>query len=353
MTLETTDPHVTTNPARPRSSNQWPRRIAAASASILMTIVFLEGAARFLAQNGALHYYKPLESQIDPQTEDWRWTHTFNDEHFEPDHQLFWRPKLNHFPFDEYGNAVVQGQPPIEVTTEQPKILTYGDSNTQGLVTHSWPNELQAELRQEDSPLLVLNRGVVGYSSFQGVGRLKRDIQNYQPKVIVFAFGWNDAAPSMNAPDPYFTPYPGIGGSLLAESRAYAVGVYYANQLRSTINNDQRLGQTNPRMTPEQYVQQLKAMYILAEQHGAIPLIVTRPYDSTNEQFADPANWRSRVPLYNQAVRELMKNDPQHLVDFEEYFRTRPELFLDESHFNPIGHREAAILVARKLEELL
>lgn len=339
--------------ASPTVRAPWSYRLATALVSLVMTIALVEGAARILSGQNILHYYKPLESQIDPQTEDWRWTHTFDDEHFEPDHQLFWRPKVNHFPFDAYGNAVVEGQSPVVIKSQQPKIMIYGDSNTQGLATSSWAFELQNRLSAARSPMVVLNRGVVGYSSFQGVGRLKRDLKTYQPQVIIFAFGWNDAAPAINAPDPYFSPYPGMGGGLLARSRAYAIGVYYANEFRGSLSNNQQLRQTTPRMTSDQYIQKLKEMYILAEQHGAIPIIVTRPFDSTNPDFSDETNWRSRIPLYNQAVRELMKDDAKHLVDFEEYFRSRPELFIDESHFSPEGHREASDVLWRTLNEVL
>jgi len=204
----------------------WFARVFVFLISALFTVSLIELTARWLTEHQHLSYYKPIESKVDPNTEDWRWTHTFNDDHFVPDSRLFWKPKINSFPFDDRGNAISEQFVSYRTPDEAPKILVYGDSNTQGLVTNSWANELQLLLLSARIPTEVMNRGVVGYSSYQGVERLKQDLEKYTPKIIIFAFGWNDTAPSVNAPDPFYRPYPTFGGNILANSRAYSVGVY-------------------------------------------------------------------------------------------------------------------------------
>ena len=312
----------------------------------------MEGVARWLTDHQLLSYYQPLHSKIDPSTEDWRWKHTFDDSNFTPDYRLFWRPIENQFPFDDQGNAQSEEYVSFRTSENEPKILIYGDSNTQGLPTTSWANQLQLLLLSRRIPIEVMNRGVAGYSSYQGVQRLKQDLRKYKPKVVIFAFGWNDVAPSANAPDPFFKPYPQFGGDLFALSRAYAVGLFYSNKLFRNMNT-QPTQATNsglpqsyqPRMTKDLYIQELKEMYILADEHGAVPLILSRPVDPSNSELHNPQNWRSKVPEYNQALRQLMDGDEAHFVDFEEYFQDKPQLFIDECHFLPEGHRAAAELL--------
>lgn len=326
--------------------------------SVLFTVFTLEGMARWLTDRQLLSYYQPLHSKIDPATEDWRWTHTFDDSNFTADYQLFWRPINNRFPFDDRGNAQSEEFVSFRTSPEEPKILVYGDSNTQGLSTTSWANQLQLLLLSHQVPIEVMNRGVVGYSSYQGVQRLKKDLQMYKPKIVIFSFGWNDVAPSANAPDPFFKPYPRIGGDLFALSRAYGVGVFYSNKfLRS---RDVKPPPTNysslstlyqPRMTIDLYVQEFKEMYVLTKQHGAEPLILSRPFNTADEDFSDPQNWRSRVPAYNNALRQLMRDDRAHFVDLEAYFIDKPQFLFDECHFIPEGHRVAAQLLFEHMLE--
>ncbi|MBW7955163.1 SGNH/GDSL hydrolase family protein [Patescibacteria group bacterium] len=330
-------------------SRYWLLRLFFVAFSAGLSLFVLEYGARYLTEKEMLQYYKPLQSQIDPKTEDWRWTHTFNDENFEPDPVLFWTPRLNHFPFDKDGTALSEQFVCYQTGNNQPKILIYGDSNTQGLATNSWANELQLLLLKSKNSTHVLNRGVVGYSSFQGVERLKQDLKKYKPKVIVFAFGWNDVAPSVNAADPFFKPYPVVGGSILARSRAYAVGVYYSSLLSQRTQRAQKASLPQSRMTVDMYLKKLKEMYVIAKQHGAEPIIISRPYNDADGTFAGSGNWREQVPYYNAQLRALMQNDAAHFVDFESYFKDKAVMFIDESHFDPRGHRLAGMLLFEHL----
>jgi lysophospholipase L1-like esterase len=331
-------------------SKFWYRVIAVVISSVL-TLGFLEAGARFFTGIGTVHYFKPLTSQVSSNTEDWRWTHTFQDSHFTADATLFWRPRADSFPFDKDGSAISEQFVCFDRPKNEPKILMYGDSNTQGLPDASWPNHLQLLLLQHRYPVQVLNRGVAGYSSYQGLQRFKEDLRVYKPKIVFFSFGWNDAAPSMSAPDPYYTPYPTATGGLLAQSRAFAVGIYYMNAFRSQYRSEKISQKPNARVPENLYIQQLKEAYVLAKEHGATPIIMTRPQMISAEELKDPNGWRSRVPEYNAAVREFMKGDNEHFIDMEALMRDKPDLFLDDfTHFWPEGHRLAASYV---LEHLL
>ena len=55
-----------------------------------------------------------------------------------------------------------------------------------------------------------------------------------------------------------------------------------------------------------------------------------------------------RKPAGDQAGK-MAENSGVSVVDFYSLFKTRPELFADESHFTAEGHRSAAELLAQRL----
>ncbi len=87
-----------------------------------------------------------------------------------------------------------------EVTYAKPagllRIACLGDSSTFGFnveADDAYPHQLQ-ELLDADYPgrFQVLNFGVPGYASLQGVEHLKHSVLDFHPDVVTFAFGTND-----------------------------------------------------------------------------------------------------------------------------------------------------------------
>lgn len=73
-------------------------------------------------------------------------------------------------------------------------IVAFGDSLTSGhrLPKHqAYPAVLEARLREEGFPVVVVNRGVSGNTSAQGLRRLEAALED-SPDVIIVAFGAND-----------------------------------------------------------------------------------------------------------------------------------------------------------------
>lgn len=54
----------------------------------------------------------------------------------------------------------------------------------------------------------MLNAGVAGYSSYQGLLRFKQEVARYEPDLIFVSFGFNDLPPAIGEPDNYFKPPP-------------------------------------------------------------------------------------------------------------------------------------------------
>jgi lysophospholipase L1-like esterase len=79
------------------------------------------------------------------------------------------------------------------------RIVCLGDSWTFGAnvaADDSYPDRLQALLRRDlaDDDVEVLNLGVLGYSSYQGLRLLRRRVLDLDPDVLVIGFGMNDSS---------------------------------------------------------------------------------------------------------------------------------------------------------------
>ncbi len=77
-----------------------------------------------------------------------------------------------------------------------------GDSVTYGFgvgCKESFPEQLQDILNSKLSSYKfeVINAGVLGYTSYQGLKYFQRDIIKYQPDLITVCFGINDGTPAV------------------------------------------------------------------------------------------------------------------------------------------------------------
>lgn len=77
----------------------------------------------------------------------------------------------------------------------RPRILVLGDSVTYGFgvkADEAYPRQLEVQLAALGSPAEVINAGVTGYTTYQGLRFLERDLLDLQPDVVLFAFMNND-----------------------------------------------------------------------------------------------------------------------------------------------------------------
>jgi len=79
------------------------------------------------------------------------------------------------------------------------RIICLGDSWTFGANVgqdQAYPQQVGALLDMEygDTSFEVLNLGVLGYSSFQGLEQLKQQVTDLQPDLLLIGFGMNDAS---------------------------------------------------------------------------------------------------------------------------------------------------------------
>jgi lysophospholipase L1-like esterase len=312
-----------------------PRTLAGRALLILCwaTVIPFGGAewlARMATNFGLLEYYKPLQTVY------------VNVPMGRPhpsmlaDPVLFWRPK-DGLPYNDQGfkGPLVELPKPEGVF----RIVTYGDSNTAGMGTTIWPAELQKILERERGAARdweVLNAGVHGYSSYQGLERFRQEVERVEPDLILVSFGWNDLADARGQPDKAYASRSDIvTGTLgiLLEYRVFLVSLHYLRGSPDPVV--QRMGR---RVSVRDYVDNLQGFEIEARRGGAVAVLLTRPHRAPTEQILRDATWRARVPSYNQALIEHAERSGTPAVDVQAFFEENASaLFEDECHFSDAG----------------
>ncbi len=299
----------------------------------------LLGSERAQRSLGVVEKYSAMRTMLPPGTDDWRMAHLTADRYREPDPELLWRPVAR----EPYNRQRFKGP---ELTTGDARgfrIFAYGDSNTDGPPRGGWPARLGELL---DGRGLVINAGVTGYSSYQGLARLRRDAPRYRPDLVLVSFGWNDLAPALGAPDRDFRTPPPAWLALqrwLLRYRAFLVARRYWPR-------DEPPPPSGPRVPLDDYLANLAGFLDTAAEHGGRAVLLTRPHLEPPERLAERDDWRRQVPAYNDAVRRLAAERGAPLVDVQREFADRPGEFVDECHFTPDGHLAMARLVAAELD---
>ena len=278
---------------------------------------------------------------------DWRNYHAFEDQDFRGDSRLLWAPIPGHVPFN------AQGYRGALMAVPKPKgefrVFAVGDSNTLGWFGEkgpNWPASLEALARSGSAAVRVVNAGVWGYSSFQGVRRLE-DMSRFDPDLVLVSFGSNDAHQVTRA-DRDWAASP-VRVSVWEWGLTYSrVGnlVLCASDAWRKIDNHTLV----PRVSLAEYRQNLGAMVDLCKTRKATVVLLTRPFTG---QAEDPLSWKRRAPEYNAVVRDICRARGLRTVDLYEAFRNRPELFHDESHFTDVGHEAAARIIHQAIRDLL
>lgn len=229
------------------------------------------------------------------------------------------------------------------------RIVAVGDSNTLGPLhaPENWPAHLES-LANENSParpVAVINAGVYGYSSLQGLRRFRQALA-LSPDMALFSFGGNDGHVVGTTDADYAARAARLGpfqDVRLAAPLAHAVWAL-AERLRPR-------GPRTPRVPLPEYRRNLEVFVAEARARGVVPVLLTRPYVSS-EKGAGGTGWTVYAPGYNDATREVARRAGAPLVDVEAHFRGSPADFVDESHFTARGHWRAAQLLLRHMREL-
>ncbi len=259
---------------------------------------------------------------------------------FLPDEDLFW--KLPVHPRDAAIRAI---QPDVAVPPkgERRRILVLGDSCSR-LSQAVPPYSVLLEDTLRGQNIEVWNAAVPGYTTWQGLAWLHKQLLAIQPDVAVIYFGWNDHWRATGITDRD-----------------------YAQQLRGSSLRLTQLFRKMPdppplRVTIEQYRENLQAMVAELEAIGTRVVLVTAPSNLTQEARARILQTRYLVrgdnagaihEEYLNVVREVCVGSSANLLDasrdFAEVGAPKQLLMRDGVHLTDRGHQLMASLLRSRL----
>ncbi len=270
---------------------------------------------------------------------------------YEVDPELFWRLKPNlrvrgeatHIRTNSEGFRGLdlrEREDPADL-----RLLLLGDSVTFG---YGVPEDatIGARLRAGLQAALpgrkveVLNAGVPGYTSLQGLHLLRRLGERVAPDVLIVSFGFNDAR-DMFASDQEIMD---VGRSTMSIRRVlYASRLY--RLLRSVLVRSPEVegGAPVARVGPERYMANLAEMTAWARRHGVTPIFWEPPFQRPTLQPFGPASFtlHDSVAVYRRGMRRVARSEGVTCVSVppltEAHAATNGTLFLDPAHPNPDG----------------
>ena len=307
--------------------------------SVFLALLVAEQALRLIGWE-----YKPLSVEVRDR-DDARGFHLFDDDHFVYDPRLLWRPRHNFGVFNAQGYRgpeVSRDPSPGEI-----RILAVGDSNTLGWAgenSANWPAELADRLAALGTDVTVINAGVWGYSSAQGLVRLEESL-SFRPALVLISFGSNDAH-RVRRSDREFA----AGSQWLRRITRWLTHYRLGQLVAVSLRTESSTGPLAPRVPLAKYHDNLERMAAMARSSGAQPVFLTRPFTGT---INDPLVWKNFAFDYNAATVQTAESERAMVVDLYTSFKGRPEFFSDESHFTADGHRLAGGIVADHLSPFL
>jgi lysophospholipase L1-like esterase len=311
--------------------------------SIILALILAEQTLRLLDFD-----VSPLQIDVGNPNDARKWL-PFNVDYFVYDPRLIWRPKPGFGVFNSQG---FRGPLLTRVkNAEEFRIFTVGDSNTLGYNNEkdrhgaNWPEELQSILKSRRPLLTVTNAAAYGYSSYQGVLRFQECLA-YQPDLALVSFGVNDAQ-QVHFSDREFARAKVRWPTLSRFLRSYRVGRLAWMSFSHFTKPQQQL---KPRVSLEEYRQNLTDIIRLGKQHNIQVVLLTRPYRG---RLSESQARNDQTHHYNQAVIEVAYREDIAVVDLYSHFKGQEDSFADEAHFTFEGHRIAAELIAEDLSPYL
>lgn len=260
---------------------------------------------------------------------------------FARDYYLFW--KVKHVSWDEFHAINKQGFRGKVISSPKPKgvfrIFVIGDSCAFGNAlkhTQAYPFYLEGLLNQPKNKVAyeVVNAGVPGYSSLQGLRHLERDILPYQPDLVIASFGWNDTWPAVFYTDkeqksPYYLStaiYNMLQHSLVFLYLENIASVSIAKMSAFLVKNDKKT-EKRSRVPEDDFVKNLTAIESLGRRKHFKVIFLNQPARQLVTHH------------YDYLIRRVCSEQNAIFLDLLPAFissgRPAEELFLDANHYSP------------------
>ncbi|HEV2853586.1 MAG TPA: GDSL-type esterase/lipase family protein [Thermoanaerobaculia bacterium] len=239
---------------------------------------------------------------------------------------------------------------------ERPAIAFLGDSCTD---FGRYPDLLLQELsrKRPGTRWTGVNLGTAGWSTFQGLRQLERDVLPLRPRILTVYYGWNDHWIGFGLPDEEVAKLLQETGSGWGDLRLVQLGE--KAWIGAHRSDDSR------RVPLPEFRRNLHEIVRLARGAGIEPVLITAP--TAHRRGREPrflqGRWLKRledlVPLHQQyveAARDVGRQDGAVVCDLARDFAAlggirRDVLFLkDGIHLNAKGSQKAARLLAGCLE---
>jgi lysophospholipase L1-like esterase len=258
---------------------------------------------------------------------------------FTEDDDLFWVTK-------DYEEKLAR------LARERPEILFMGDSCTQFGTYDRELARLVAERR--GAALRYGNLAVAGWTSYQGLRQLERDVLPLAPRLVTIYYGWNDHWIGFGIEDENVSRIKRIFSSRWSGLKLVQLGT------KALVALGTRRTAYPNRVSLADFSANLRRMVALSVEAGVRPVLITAP--TSIREGEEPEYLASRwlrelselVPLhssYADAVRAVAADAGAELCDLERRFVELPrpeveEAFLaDGIHFTEEGSRRAASLL--------
>ena len=208
--------------------------------------------------------------------------------------------------------------PVVALAGDTVRIVCLGDSVTKAAREGVSPDQsfcvlLERALSKPQRPIEVVNAGIGGNTTADGLARLERDVLVHRPRYVVLMFGLND----------------------------------------SWVDE----GRTASRVSVSTYRENLARMITEIRDRGATVVLMT-PNPAIAPKYSADRN--VTLKPYVDAVRELARSEKLELVDvygrFAEFAVEGTELnslFTDAMHPNPAGQKLIAEMLISRLQPIL
>lgn len=283
------------------------RRGASWTLAVVSTLVALIAAEGVLSVSGFSFHLYP--ERIEFGWPDPVWLENF----YLHDDDLLWVRK-------DYAETLAR------LAQERPQLVFLGDSCVE---LGNYDEYFAERLRRRGwDSVRVAKLGTAGWSTYQGLRQLERDVVGLRPAVVTVHFGWNDHWVGFGIEDSEVGELRSPLISLLEHSRVFQLG------MKTTVLA-LRGGRTNPlRVPPADFRDNLRQIVAVAQAHGITAALLTAP--SSHRRGHEPAYLALRqiedldqlVPLHQEyvaIVREVAEETGAPLCDLERSFAALPE----------------------------
>jgi lysophospholipase L1-like esterase len=293
---------------------------------------------------------------------------------FEGDPLLLWRlkPNLDHVVWDftvlsTNAQHLRSDHPLQKKQAGAIRIVCVGDSVTFGYrVPTVWPDKpneydrqalpypmlLEKELRaaNPNKQIDVVTLAVPGYTSHQGLAWLRREIDSLKPDLLTISFGWNDASFS-DVPDSEAikTNWRAVTVRWLVDhSQAFAHATHW---LRARQPATARVVRPAPRVSEEDYLNNMMDMAQLGRQKQAAVIILAAPY---RDKVTNPPE-AALMQRYRERLRSVSTQNGLPFLELPELteaaYPINLNFFGELIHPNDMGHRLLTLELLKLLKQ--